>query len=124
MYVQFVKSTLQEYYKIISTIESCKNPVQAETAQRMCLVFANNCEFRLEQLKRYRRSHLFNADARRNVNNYNELVTDQLEVIGETMKAWYDLYNEYMQEEDRKDEEKKTQPKKPKPIKGFNKLFK
>lgn len=123
MYTKFISSNNQEYYKIIKIIDSCQTEDHMLVVANCFKAFANNCDHRLLELKKYRNSHPFTSSNWENVKKYDALTRDQIEMIRDRVQVWSEAYSEFVMEEQKKKEERKNKPKKIKKIQGFNKLF-
>lgn len=120
MYTKFLSSNLEEYNKIIASINSSQNLNHYEVCSNMCAQFGRNCDHRLKMLSKNR----YTLKGRKEYKKYKESTTMQVESVLKKLKHFYDSYNEWMEENQTELEKNKLEKKPKKTITGFSKLFK
>ena len=109
----YMSKSLNEYNKVIATINSCKNEDHLDSAVNMANAFINNCNYRLDKLDSIFTSKQFNQ-----LNNF---VESAIAEITTYINCWKEAYSEWVQEQQRLEEEAEEIPEK---IRGYGCLFK
>ena len=123
MYTEYTTKNLNEYNKIMKVIDCCETTVHFEIVKNMAETFANNCDFRLEKLRRrswfgLRRSYY------KEYKSYKESADIQVHSIVDECNDWAQQYQEWEATAAKQREEEKDKRPPKKDIVGFAKLFK
>lgn len=123
LFSKYTTANLNEYNKIMASIDSSQNLDHYEVLTKMCRQFGRNCDYRLASLKRriWKEWSFSSID---DYYRYKKSTNIQVKALMDRLKYFYDSYQEWLKEYNEEQEEKELKKKQKKPISGFSKLFK
>ena len=98
MYKEYMTRTINEYNKIISTIDSCETVLHYQVVENMLSVFADNCDRRLENLK-WRAWFGFSIQKIRDYINFNKYLSSLITYISQYYEYTIQEYKSMIESE-------------------------
>lgn len=117
---------LQEYNKVISVINSAKNPDHFDVCYNMTQTFAQNCDFRQNKLYKiaWKKMLGLTMSGWRDYYSYKKTTLLQIDHIINLCNMWNEQYDMWLEEQKMEDEKKELDKLKKITIKGFSSYFK
>lgn len=97
MYIEFTTKQLNEYNKLLTTLDSLQTPEQHATYVNMVKNFGNICDYRLYRLKKHtiKQCLKFNYKAIKEYKKYKEATAEQATNLVLYSNEWLDKYEEW-----------------------------
>lgn len=124
MYINYCTKNLEEYYKILRTLNTCETAYHYEVVTAMLELFYENCTDRINNLRIKAIKYILfgKFEYIKQYKSYKRSAVTQFNDLAAKCKEWIELYSS---EQNINQETGKDKPKKKrKVIYGFNKLFK
>lgn len=118
MYIEFTTKQLNEYNKLLTTLDSLQTPEQHAIYVNMVKNFGNICDYRLYRLKKHtiKQCLKFNYKAIKEYKKYKEATSEQATNLVSYSNEWLDKYEEW--EKQQNEQERRLV------VNGFAKLLK
>ena len=124
MFIEYYSKNLNEYQKIISTLDSCETWDAFLYIEKMSLSFVKHCENRDIKLKNRWLKQIWNYRRYRGWKMFTKAATIQCETAAHKIKTWADGYQMALEEAKTLIQKEEEESKKRKIISGFVPLFK
>ena len=124
MFIEYYSKNLNEYQKIISTLDSCETWDAFLYIEKMSLGFVKHCENRDIKLKNRWLKQIWNYRRYREWKMFTKAATIQCETAAHKIKTWADGYQMALEEAKTLIQKEEEESKKRKIISGFVPLFK
>ena len=124
MFIEYYSKNLNEYQKIISTLDSCETWDSFLYIEKMSLSFVKHCENRDIKLKNRWLKQIWNYRKYREWKMFADAASIQCETAAHQIKVWADGYQMALEEAKTLIQKEEEESKKRKIISGFVPLFK
>lgn len=124
MFIEYYSKNLNEYQKIISTLDSCKTWDAFLYMEKMSLSFVNHCEIREIKLKNRWLRQIWDYRKYREWKMFTDAAAIQCETTAHKIKLWAEGYQMALEEAKNLIQREEEESKKRKIIPGFVPLFK